>query len=168
MIEIRNEEAGDLDAISEIYAFAFGRAGEWELVNRLRDAGVHVVSLVAEKDGARVGHILFTPVTVGGEHRGAGLAPMAVLPDFQRRGIGSRLVDEGLEACRERGFEWAVVLGHAHYYPRFGFRPAKELGLSTSYPVPDEVFMAQELVPGALDGVAGTVRYHPEFDAVGG
>jgi putative acetyltransferase len=140
---------------------------EADLADALR---VHVdpaISLVAEDeaDGAIVGHILFSPVTPGDGSpiRIAGLAPMAVLPARQRGGIGSQLVSSGLAHCRERGFVAAVVLGHAAYYPRFGFRPASTFGLRCEYDVPDEVFMALELEPGALAGLSGTVRYHPVF-----
>ena len=83
------------------------------------------------------------------------LAPMAVLPDYQGQGIGSALVREGLEACRRAGHRIVVVLGHADYYPRFGFKPANGHGLRSPFPVPDEAFMAMALVPGGLDGISG-------------
>ena len=92
----------------------------------------------------------------------AGLAPMAVHPDLQRRGIGSRLVEEGLEACRAAGRELVVVLGHPDYYPRFGFTPAAGLGLVWEHDAPSEAFLALELVPGAA-GEGGMVSYRPEF-----
>ena len=95
-----------------------------------------------------------------------GLAPMAVLPGRQRQGIGSELVRAGLDECRRLGFGAIVVLGHAEYYPRFGFVPASKFGLKSEYDVPDDVFMALELIPGALRGRAGTIRYHPTFAAM--
>ncbi len=128
------------------------------------------VSLVAEQDGRIVGHILFSPVTIvstGTVFPAVGLAPMAVLPELQRQGIGSLLVENGLAECRRRaGHECIVVLGHPEYYPRFGFVPASEYGLKCEYDVPDEVFMAIEPRKGALLGRAGTVKYQPEFNEI--
>jgi putative acetyltransferase len=92
-----------------------------------------------------------------------GLAPMAVLPAHQRRGVGSSLVRAGLDVCRHRGVDAVVVLGHAAFYPRFGFQPASRFGIRSEYDVPDDVFMAIELRPGALAGPAGLVRYHAAF-----
>jgi len=92
-----------------------------------------------------------------------GLAPMGMAPEFQRRGIRSALVRAGLERCRELGFSGVVVLGHPGYYPRFGFQPAARCGLGCEYEVPEEVFMAMELQPGALGRASGTVRYHSAF-----
>jgi putative acetyltransferase len=100
------------------------------------------------------------------EHPGLkilGLAPMAVLPSRQRGGIGSALVRDGLERCRLSGVQAVVVLGHAEYYPRFGFIPASRARLRCEYDVPDDVFMVCELEEGSLAGKAGTIRYHPAF-----
>jgi putative acetyltransferase len=88
---------------------------------------------------------------------------MAVLPELQNQGIGSRLVREGLDECRRIGCDVVVVVGHPEYYPRFGFVPASQKGLCCEYPVPDEVFMALELKPGALANQEGLLRYRPEF-----
>jgi putative acetyltransferase len=95
-----------------------------------------------------------------------GLAPMAVLPACQRRGIGSALVRAGLDTCAQRGVGAVVVLGHATYYPRFGFEPASRFGITTEHDAPDEAFMALELLPGLLVGRAGQIRYHPVFRTV--
>ena len=124
--------------------------------------------LIADDDDAIVGHILFSPVTLTA-HPGLrimGLAPMAVVPARQRQGIGSALIREGLEHCRRLGFGAVIVLGHAEYYPRFGFTPASRFGLGCEYDVPDEVFMALELYEGILQGKSGTIRYHPAFATV--
>lgn len=88
---------------------------------------------------------------------------MAVLPSFQKQGIGSALVREGLDQCRQLGCDAVVVLGHAHYYPRFGFVPASGYGIRCEYDVPDEVFMLVELQPGSLQGLSGRVIYNEAF-----
>jgi putative acetyltransferase len=121
-------------------------------------------------DGEQVvGHILFTAVTVEPEvpaWTALGLAPMAVLPQYQRQGVGSQLVRAGLAECLRQGHTVVVVLGHPAYYPRFGFVPAAAKGLRCEYPVPDEVFMVAELMPEALAGRTGLVKYRPEFAKV--
>ncbi len=95
-----------------------------------------------------------------------GLAPMAVAPEHQRKGIGSALVRAGLEQCKQLGFAAVVVLGHPEYYPRFGFSPSSRFGINSEYEVPEEVFMAMELQPGALSGKTGRVKYHAAFSNV--
>lgn len=167
---IRPERSGDEEAISALHTAAFGTEAEARLVERLREADVPRISLVAvDEAGGLVGHILFTPVTVaaeGGPHAGAmGLGPMAVRPALQRKGIGGRLVEAGLAACRERGVPAVFVLGHRAYYPRFGFAEAAPRGLHFGGAQFDPYFFVLELTPGALDGWAGRVRYHPAFDA---
>lgn len=162
---IRDEAATDRDAVHALHREAFGGDAEARLVDRLRDAGDAAVSLVAVVDDGLAGHILFTPVSLQPPvaERVAGLAPMAVKPALQRRGIGSQLVEAGLARCRELGFAAVVVLGHAGYYPRFGFAPARELGLRSTCDVPAEAFMALELRPGTIDGAERTVHYAPPF-----
>jgi len=91
---------------------------------------------------------------------------MAVLPAHQRKGIGSRLVQAGLEECRRAGHEIVVLVGHPEYYPRFGFLPAKRFGIRYEEEVPEEAFMLIELREGALAGRSGIVRYQPEFGSV--
>jgi putative acetyltransferase len=168
MMIIRDETPEDYAAVYRVNALAFGREGEAVLVERLRAAHAHI-SLVAVEGERVVGHIFFSPVSVeseGAAFEAVGLAPMAVLPEFQNQGVGSRLVRRGLEECERRGHEVVFVLGHPDYYPRFGFAPARAKGLSCEYPVPDEVFMVAELRPGALGGRTGLVRYRPEFAEV--
>ena len=167
-IIIRREQPEDRAAVHRVHERAFGQPAEADLVDRLRACGQATVSLVAVCRGEVVGHILFSPVTIesgdeGGPAAALGLAPMAVEPEHQRLGIGTRLVEAGLERCREARHAGAVVLGHADYYPRFGFVPASRYGLTSQYDVPDEVFMALELTAGAFAG-GGKVRYHAEFD----
>ena len=166
---IRPEKPEDVPAIRDVIEQAFGRAAEADLVDALRRNGKAALSLVAEDEGRIVGHIFFSPVTVEtGEKElaGVGLAPLAVLPDFQNRGAGSSLVKNGLERCREAGHPFAIVLGHSHYYPRFGFEPASRFGIRSEYDVADENFMAVELQDGALQNQAGLAKYQPEFNEV--
>jgi len=167
MITVRAERAEDIPDVRRINEAAFGQPNEAALVDALRAAAHPQISLVAVLAGRVVGHIFFSPVSIGSEESAAlGLAPMAVLPEHQQQGVGSRLVREGLSECRRVGFEVVVVLGHPEYYPRFGFVPAVQKGLRCEYPVPDEVFMVAELKPGALGGRRGLVKYRPEFGEV--
>jgi len=169
MVEIREEKEGDQQGVRRVNEAAFGQSTEADLVDALRCAEAVTVSLVAEADGEIVGHILFSPVSLsgtGGEPKIAGLAPMAVLPEHQRRGIGSLLVKHGLEYCRKAGVQAVVVLGHPEYYPRFGFRPASTWGLRCEFDAPEDVFLGIELTPHALSDLFGVVKYHPAFSRV--
>jgi putative acetyltransferase len=169
MILVRNEKDEDIPAIRIVHERAFGRPAEADLVDALRRNGKATLSLVAEDDGQVVGHILFSPVTIesgGNVVVGVGLAPLAVLPEAQNRGVGSLLVKGGLDRCREAGRQFAVVLGHHDYYPRFGFVPASRYGIKSEYDVADENFMAMELQASALQSRAGIVKYQPEFNEV--
>lgn len=166
-VTIRPEEERDHGAVREVNLLAFETNLEADLVDAVRPTAQPLISLVAEVDHAVVGHILFTPVTVrdgGTSSKAIGLGPMAVLPELQRRGIGSRLVEAGLEACRELGEHVVVVLGHAEYYPRFGFRPAAGYGIRYRGPNFDPFFFVAELETGALEGLRGMVEYLPEFE----
>jgi putative acetyltransferase len=162
---IRPEQPGDWLAVHHVNESAFDGHVEVDLVDALRQQVPDLVSLVAEHDGSIIGHILFSPVTLSNhsELRIMGLAPMAVAPPHQRSGIGTALVNAGVERCRELGFGAVAVLGHAEYYPRFGFRPAKRFGIGCEYDVPDEVFMLLELRPGFLTGASGIIKYHDLF-----
>jgi putative acetyltransferase len=164
--EVRPARAADREAIRRIHAAAFGRPDEAELALRLLDREPACISLVAEADGAPVGHALWSPVRVEGRSftpAPMALGPLAVLPESQRGGAGGALVRAGLAACRRNGVPFAVVLGHPTYYPRFGFVPAARFGLSFGDMPPRDAFMAQELAPGALADASGRVRYAPEF-----
>lgn len=166
-IHIRPETTADLEGIRHVNRLAFGQDDEAGLVDALREGGFVRVSLVAERAGQVVGHILFSnlPILTGdGTVPALSLAPMAVLPELQSQGIGSALVQRGLEACRQQGHRIVVVLGHSHFYPRFGFSPQSAAHLESPFSASDS-FMAVELVPGALDGVAGQVQYPPPFGA---
>ncbi|HEX5760643.1 MAG TPA: N-acetyltransferase [Thermoanaerobaculia bacterium] len=168
LVIVRDQQARDREAVRALNESAFGSSTEADLVEALHRERAAVVALVAEMAGEVVGHILFSPVEVeiSNGKRLSGLAPMAVAPPLQRRGIGSLLVREGLQHCRDLGYDGVVLVGHAEYYPRFGFVPAHTLGLRCEYDVPPEVFMALELADGSLGGVSGLVRYHGAFAQV--
>jgi len=170
MLVIREETARDVGQVRMINIAAFEQPDEADLVDALRAGCPEVVSLVAELDGRVVGHILFSPVTLPAGDRtlqGMGLAPMAVLPEHQRDGVGARLVEKGIERPQRSGCPFVIVLGHPGYYPRCGFERASAHGIACQWPeVPDEAFMIRILNPAAMTGAAGVARYRPEFDAV--
>jgi putative acetyltransferase len=162
--EICVESPADGPAISHVIRQAFGRDDEVRLVERLRDGGWMRVSLVAASDRQVVGHVLFSElpiVTPSSTAAAVALAPLAVLPGYQSRGIGSALVRRGLNDCRQQGHTIVIALGHPQYYPRFGF--SAELARRLESPYAGESFMALELIPGALDGIRGRVEYPPPF-----
>jgi putative acetyltransferase len=161
---IRPEQPCDIEHIRKVNLAAFETATEANLVDALRESGVELISLVAEVQGEIVGHILFSPASMEDADGIIALAPMAVLPEWQGKGIGSQLVNEGLQACKAYGYSVAVVLGHPDYYPRFGFEPSVNFGISSEYDVPPEVFMVKALQKGALKDLKGRVRYHRLFN----
>lgn len=166
-IRIRAEGPQDREAVFDINAAAFPTEVEARLVDHMRDLGGPVVSLVAEDDGGVQGHALLTAVSVGaagGDGALMALGPMAVRPESQRRGVGGALVKASLDACRERGAAAVFVLGHADYYPRFGFEPAAPHGLFFRDRQFDPHFFVAPLKDGALDGLQGEVVYAPGFD----
>jgi putative acetyltransferase len=163
-LDVRPERPEDRDGIREVHRLAFGQEDEARLVDALRAGGYSRLSLVAAADSRAVGHLLFSDlplVTAQGIVSALALAPLAVVPSHQRQGIGTRLVREGLQACAAAGHRIVVVLGHPAYYPRFGF--SARLAEPLRAPFAGPAFMALELVPGALAGVAGQVRYPPPF-----
>ncbi len=163
-LSFREEQPGDRAAISEVVRRAFQQEAEARLVDLLRDGGYVRLSLVAENEGRIVGHVLYSELPIVGTSAttpALALAPMAVTPERQSQGIGSALIRHSLDVCRERGHKIVVVLGHTHYYPRFGF--SLELALPLESPYAGESFMALELVPGALAGVRGKAEYAPPF-----
>jgi putative acetyltransferase len=171
MIRIRPERPEDIASIDEINRLAFGGEEEAKLIKAIRGSDYFIpeLSLVAVEDDRIVGHILFSPVTIESSESSVtalALAPMAVVPEYQNKGSGTDLVKHGLEVCKKLCHTIVIVVGHPEYYSRFGFKPAREYGLEAPFEVPDDAFMALELVPGALKNVRGMVKYNPAFDLV--
>ncbi len=165
---VRQESPADHESVRQVNLLAFANEAEARLVDDLRDAGYARLSLVADDNGQIVGHIMFSDLLIqasNGIVNSLALAPVAVTPGHQRQGIGSALVREGLRLCREQGHQIVVVLGHPEYYPRFGFSSNLAEPLVCSFHS-GPALMALELVPGALQGVSGELKYAPPFQHV--
>jgi len=164
---IRREKKEDFNSIYEVNKQAFKQKDESELIQRIRAGNNFIpeLSLVAEENGKIIGHILFSKIKIIGkkEYESLALAPMAVLPEFQKHGIGGKLINDGLNKARELGFDSVIVLGHQDYYPRFGFERASKWNIKCPFEVPDEAFMAIELTVGNLAEKSGIVEYPKEF-----
>jgi putative acetyltransferase len=165
-VQIREERSGDVAAIRDLNRRAFGQGQEGSIVDALRSNGAVVLSLVATLNGRVVGHIMYSPLSVGNEVTGAALGPMAVLPEYQRQGIGSQLVEAGNRKLKDAGCPFVIVLGHANYYPRFGFRRASAHGIKCEWEVPDNVFLLLVLDQAKMQGVSGLAKYRHEFSTV--
>jgi len=169
---IRKESEADFARVYELNRISFNEETEAKLVDLLRKSNAFIpdLSLVALIDNTVVGHILFTKIIIkddqGNENDSLALAPMAVLPVHQKQGIGGQLILQGLSKARELGHKSVIVLGHEHYYPKFGFVPAETWNIKCPYDVPSNVFMGIELVRDGLRNVTGTVQYSKEFDEV--
>ncbi len=175
-VKIRNEKPGDESAIRELTERAFegsefGHNGEAELVDKLRSQNAAAISLIAEVSDQVVGHILFSPATIELKNHcsnGLGLAPVSVLPEFQRRGIGAKLIVAGLEIAAARDCEFVIVLGHPQYYPKFGFATASASNVGCEFEgVPDEAFMIRWFQQPASIDEQVVAKYHPVFATLG-
>ena len=163
-VEITPERAQDHEAIAAIHCAAFNDSYEAAVVAGLRAGGFAIASLVSRVDGRVAGHVMFSRMTVlvdGRDVPAAALAPLAVDENWRQMGLGGRLVETGIEAARSAGMHCVVVLGNPQYYRRFGFSLQAMAHLRTPYG-PGKL-MALELLPGALAGTAGEVRYPAPF-----
>ncbi|OQX99213.1 MAG: GNAT family N-acetyltransferase [Bacteroidetes bacterium 4572_128] len=171
-IKIRKEKETDFSKVYELNILAFEEKEEAVLVDHLRknDEFNPQLSLVATLNDEIIGHILFTKIKIIDDNRNESeslaLAPMAVSPKYQKKGIGGKLINAGLKKAKELKFKSVIVLGHEHYYPKFGFVPTTRWNIKCPFEVPDNVFMGLELVENGLKNVTGVVQYMKEFDGV--
>lgn len=169
---IRQENKSDSKVVYEVNTLAFGQENEAKLVDLLRDSDTFIpeLSLVAVIKSNIVGHILFTKIKIVNDDQNIfeslALAPMAIRPGFQKAGIGGQLIRAGLEKAKELNFKSVIVLGHKHYYPKFGFVPTGKWNIKSPFDVPAEAFMGIELIENGLKNVSGTVKYPEQFDIV--
>ena len=167
-MKIRKEQPEDYNSIYNVVKEAFESAehadgNEQDLVTALRESPNYIpeLSLVAEYNGKIIGHIMFTRAIVGDSDVLA-LAPLSVLPDYQRKGVGTALIGEGHKIAKEMGYGYSVVLGSEKYYPKFGFSPSKDLGINSPFKVPSKNFMALSLHHNK-EKLNATVEYPKEF-----
>jgi putative acetyltransferase len=167
MTEIRQEQPEDITAIRMINELAFGRPEEADIVDKLRENCSDTLSLVAVQEGQIIGHIFFSPVVIENDEKeihGMGLAPIAVIPDYQRKGVGSMLVKAGIEKIKQTLCPFIITLGHPEFYPCFGFERASIYGIKSQWEVPDEAFMILILDTEVMSDVSGTASYREEFN----
>ena len=172
-IKVRQEQPQDYPIVEKVVEAAFADEkmsdqSEHLLVARLRKSKAFVpeLSLVAETNGQIVGHILLTKIQIKNDTRtypSLALAPVSVLPEFQRKGIGSKLILKAHEAAQAVGFQSIILLGHADYYPRFGYERTSRYGIRLPFPAPEENCMVLGLQPEGLEGVSGEVIYPKAF-----
>jgi len=163
---VREEEPLDVKAVREVNTRAFGQPQEASVVDKLRQNCKGLISLVAMIEDQVVGHILFSPAMIeakGGTVLGMGLAPMAVLPEYQGQGIGSVLIRTGIAKLKDKQCPYIIVLGHRGYYPRFGFESANRYGIRSEWEVPEDAFMILFLNRFVMQGISGVARYRTEF-----
>ena len=168
MIEIRQENQKDYEEVYRVIKTAFETAehsdgNEHDLVVVLRnsDSFIPELSLVAVKEDKIVGYILFTKIKIE-NHEEIALAPLAVLPEYQKQGIGSMLIEQGHKIAKKLGYHYSIVLGSENYYPKFGYIPAIQYGIQAPFDVANENFMALKL-NDADTGIQGVVQYAKEF-----
>lgn len=168
MITIRKENVDDYEAVYNVIKTAFETAehsdgNEQDLVVALRKSNNYIpeLSLVAIDNDKIVGYILFTKIKIG-ESEELALAPLGVLPEYQRQGIGSKLITEGHRIAKKLGYHYSIVLGSENYYPKFGYVPAIEYGIEAPFDVPSKNFMAIKLNESNVE-IKGIVKYAKEF-----
>jgi putative acetyltransferase len=166
LINIRSETNRDINGIYHVNEQAFNRKTEADLVDNLRINKAITLSLIAEVEEKIIGHILFSPVIVQpdqSDYNSVTLAPLAVLPAYQHKGIGSQLIRTGLKECRLLGHDFVFLVGHSEYYPRFGFIQAKSKGFECEFEAPDEAWMLIQLDKKTSIQTGGTVYFRTEF-----
>ena len=166
MLEIREERPDDIAAVREVNRRAFEQEQESNIIDGLRMNRAALFSLVATASERVTGHIISSPVTIAGNVKGAALGPMAVLPEHQRQGIGIRLIEAGNRKIKDGGYPFIIVVGHAEYYPRFGFRSAREYGIKCEWDASDDVFMVLILDQAKMRDISGVARYRHEFSTI--
>jgi len=170
-ISIRPEHSADIDEIYDLNKLVFGQENEARLVDHVRQGPNFIpqLSLVAFSDDNLIGYILFSQITVTNgdfRHHSLGITSMVVHPDYQKRGVGAKLITFGLQQATVLGYTDVLVLGHEYYFPKFGFLPAARWNIRPPFDVPTEVFMAMELIPNALSNVSGIVEFPIEFSVI--
>lgn len=168
MITIRKETKNDLIAIRHVNDIAFDQPQEGKVIDKLRESDSEVLSMVAEIDKKVVGHIFYSTAVIEGKKDGIvglGLAPMAVLPEYQKQGIGKQLINESLNIVKNRSVPFIIVLGHENYYPKFGFEKASKYGIKCQWDgIPDEAFMIMILDELKMSNIHGVVKYRDEWN----
>ncbi|MFC2138353.1 GNAT family N-acetyltransferase [Bacteroidota bacterium] len=168
MIKIRKEKSSDFESIKYVNNQAFNQPQEGNVIDKIRNTDSNILSLVAEMDNKIVGHIFFSSVEIEGYSEikdGMGLAPMAVLPEYQKQGIGEMLINEGITILKEKNVPFIIVLGHEHYYPKFGFEISSKYGIKCQWEgIPDEVFMVMILDKNKMKNVKGVAKYREEWN----
>jgi len=165
---IRHESEEDIAAIRELHEQAFEQSLEADIVDALRKNCKEILSLVAEHDHKIIGHVLFSPAEIEGPHgvlKGMALAPMAVVPDMRRKGIGTRLVKHGMVQLMRAACPFIIVIGRPDYYRHFDFEPASTFGIKCQWEsIPDEAFMIMWIDKTKIQGVSGAARFREEFN----
>jgi putative acetyltransferase len=167
-IIFRGEQSSDEEGIRHVNDLAFKQPKEGKLIDLLRKkpAFEKQLSIVAELEGIIAGHVLFFPIHINDGkklHLSLSLAPIAVMPKYQKKGIGLKLIEEGHKVARELDFSSVLVIGHPEYYPKAGYSKASGFGIQCPFPAPDEAFMAIELIDGALQDIKGMGEFPPEY-----
>ncbi|MCD8486573.1 MAG: N-acetyltransferase [Desertifilum sp.] len=171
MLEVQAETPDDLSAIRQVISDAFCQPQEANLVETIRhsDNFIPALSLVAKQEGRVVGYLLFSAIAIVAEtqvYRALALAPLTVQPKWQKQGIGTRLLQYGLERCQNFDYPVVIVLGHPEFYSRFGFQTASQFKIYPPFEVPDEAFRVRENQPGSLHFICGKVQYPRYFEDV--
>ena len=166
LISIRKERPEDVAAVRNLNRRAFGQDQEANIIDALRSNRAALLSLVATLNDQIVGHIMYSPASIAGKIEGAALGPMAVLPEYQRQGVGTKLVATGNRKLEDAGCPFIIVVGHPEYYPRFGFKSASQHEVSCEWEVPHDAFMLLTLDTVKMKGVSGLAKYRQEFSTV--